>query len=46
MTAQGFIRPQHRPLAMRAGSVGEALDALAVHAAPPGTQAWLRPEQR
>jgi hypothetical protein len=30
---------------MRAGSVGEALDALAGYAAPPGTQAWLRPEQ-
>jgi uncharacterized protein (TIGR00730 family) len=45
MTREGFIRPTHRPLAMRAGSVGEALDALAGYAAPPGTQAWLRPEQ-
>lgn len=46
MTTQGFIRPHHRPLAMRARDVGEALDALAAHTAPPGTQAWLRPEQR
>ena len=45
MTTQGFIRPHHRPRAMRAGSVGEALDVLAAYAAPPGTQAWLRPEQ-
>jgi uncharacterized protein (TIGR00730 family) len=45
MAAQGFIRPMHRPLAMRAGSVGEALDALAGYAAPAGTQAWMRPEQ-
>jgi uncharacterized protein (TIGR00730 family) len=45
MTREGFIRPTHRPLAMRAGSVGEALDALAGYAAPAGTQAWLRPEQ-
>ncbi|MFM2149679.1 MAG: hypothetical protein RLZZ187_1985 [Pseudomonadota bacterium] len=45
MTREGFIRPTHRPLAMRAGSVGEALDALAGYAAPAGTQVWLRPEQ-
>lgn len=45
MAAQGFIRPAHRPLAMRAASVGEALDALAAFAPPPGTQTWLRPEQ-
>ena len=45
MTAQGFIRPTHRPLAMRAGSVDEALDALAAYAPPAGTQVWLRPEQ-
>jgi hypothetical protein len=30
---------------MRAASVGEALDALAAFAPPPGTQLWLRPEQ-
>jgi len=45
MAAQGFIRPAHRPLAMRAASVAEALDALAGFTSPPGTQAWLRPEQ-
>jgi len=45
MAAQGFIRPTHRPLAMRAGSVDQALDALAGYAPPAGTQAWLRPEQ-
>ena len=45
MTAEGFIRPPHRPLAMRAAKVGEALDQLATFAPPPGTQAWLRPEQ-
>ena len=45
MTAAGFIRPPHRPLAMRAGTVAEALDLLAAFAPPPGTQAWLRPEQ-
>jgi uncharacterized protein (TIGR00730 family) len=45
MTREGFIRPTHRPLAMRAATVGEALDALAGYAPPPGTQAWLRPEQ-
>jgi len=45
MTAEGFVRPMHRPLAMRAGTVGEALDALASYTPPPGTQVWLRPEQ-
>ena len=45
MAAEGFIRPPHRPLAMRAADVGGALDALAGYAPPPGTQAWLRPEQ-
>lgn len=45
MTRDGFIRPSHRPLAMRADSVAAALDALAGHVAPPGTPAWLRPEQ-
>lgn len=45
MTQEGFIRPSHRPLAMRAATIGEALDALASYTAPPGTQAWLRPEQ-
>lgn len=45
MTQDGFIRPSHRPLAMRAATVSEALDALAGYAPPPGTQAWLRPEQ-
>lgn len=45
MAAEGFIRAPHRPLAMRAERVDEALDALAAFAPPPGTQAWLRPEQ-
>ncbi len=45
MTEQGFIRPPHRPLAMRAPDVGAALDALANYTKPPGTQVWLRPEQ-
>jgi uncharacterized protein (TIGR00730 family) len=45
MAEEGFIRPMHRPLAMRADSVGEALDALAAFAPPPGTELWLRPEQ-
>ncbi|HEV7264938.1 MAG TPA: TIGR00730 family Rossman fold protein [Falsiroseomonas sp.] len=45
MTEQGFVRRAHRPLAVRAASVGEALDALAAFAPPEGTQAWLRPEQ-
>ena len=45
MAAEGFIRPMHRPLAMRAETVDEALDALAAYAPPPGTQIWLRPEQ-
>jgi uncharacterized protein (TIGR00730 family) len=45
MAAEGFVRAPHRPLAMRATTVGEALDALAAFTPPPGTQAWLRPEQ-
>ncbi len=45
MAAEGFIRPQHRPLAMRAASPGEALDMLASYTPPPGTQPWLRPDQ-
>lgn len=45
MTQEGFVRPTHRPLAMRAATVGAALDALAGFAPPPGTQVWLRPEQ-
>lgn len=45
MAEAGFIRPPHRPLAMRAASIGAALDALAGFAPPPGTQVWLRPEQ-
>jgi uncharacterized protein (TIGR00730 family) len=45
MAAEGFIRPTHRPLAMQAASPAEALDALAAFAPPPGTQAWLRPDQ-
>ena len=45
MAAEGFVRPAHRPLAMRAGTVAEALEALADFMPPPGTQIWLRPEQ-
>ncbi|WP_270937596.1 LOG family protein [Falsiroseomonas oryzae] len=45
MAGQGFIRPTHRPMAMRAATVGEALDALAGWEPPPGTQVWMRPEQ-
>jgi uncharacterized protein (TIGR00730 family) len=45
MAAQGFIRPAHRPLAMRAASVAEALDVLAAFTPPPDTLKWLRPEQ-
>jgi len=45
MTAEGFVRPPHRPLAVLAPTPGAALDALAAHEPPPGTQAWLRPEQ-
>jgi uncharacterized protein (TIGR00730 family) len=35
MAAEGFIRPPHRPLAMRAADVGGALDALAATRRPP-----------
>jgi len=45
MAGAGFIRPQHRPLAMLAGTPGEAIERLAAYRAPEGTQAWLRPEQ-
>ena len=45
MAGEGFLRPGHRPLAMRAASVAEALDKLATFETPPGTLAWLRPEQ-
>jgi hypothetical protein len=45
MAAAGFVRPMHRPLAMYAATAGEALDALAAYAPPPGTQEWLRPDQ-
>ncbi|WP_237216660.1 LOG family protein [Falsiroseomonas oryziterrae] len=45
MAGTGFIRPQHRPLAMLAETPGEAIDALAGYRAPEGTQIWLRPEQ-
>jgi uncharacterized protein (TIGR00730 family) len=45
MTAAGFIRPQHRPLAMLTQSPAEALDALAAFVPPPGTMPWLTPEQ-
>jgi uncharacterized protein (TIGR00730 family) len=45
MVGQGFVRPTQRSLAMRATSVDEALDKLAAFEPPPGTQAWLRPEQ-
>jgi uncharacterized protein (TIGR00730 family) len=45
MVAQGFVRPQQRSLAMRAGTVAEALDKLAAFEPPPGTQVWLRPDQ-
>jgi hypothetical protein len=44
MAAQGFIRPTHRPLAMRAATPAEAIEALAAFTPPPGTQAWLRPD--
>jgi uncharacterized protein (TIGR00730 family) len=45
MVEDGFIRQQHRPLAMRATTVGEAIDLLDGYAPPPGTQPWLRPDQ-
>ena len=45
MVEEGFVRGPQRPLAMRAGSVDEALDMLAAFAPPPGTERWLRPEQ-
>jgi uncharacterized protein (TIGR00730 family) len=45
MAEEGFVRRTHRPLAMRASTVGGALDALAAFAPPDGTQVWLRPEQ-
>jgi uncharacterized protein (TIGR00730 family) len=45
MSAEGFVRPQHRPLAMQATTPAAALDALAAYAPPPGTQIWLRPDQ-
>lgn len=45
MMAEGFVRPAQRPLAMRAGSVEEALDLLASFAPPPEVLPWLRPEQ-
>jgi uncharacterized protein (TIGR00730 family) len=45
MVDEGFVRPPQRPLAMRAGSVEEALEKLAAYTPPEGTQVWLRPEQ-
>jgi hypothetical protein len=45
MVEQGFVRAPQRPLAMRAGSVEEALDLLADWQPTPGTQPWLRPHQ-
>ena len=45
MVAEGFVRTAQRPLAMRAASVGEALDLLAAFAPPPEVLPWLRPEQ-
>ncbi len=45
MAKESFIRPAHRPLAMLAKTPAEALDRLTAFAPPPGTQAWLRPEQ-
>jgi uncharacterized protein (TIGR00730 family) len=45
MAAEGFVRPMHRPLAMRAETPAAALDALADFTPPPETQVWLRPEQ-
>jgi uncharacterized protein (TIGR00730 family) len=45
MVAEGFVRAPQRPLAMRAGSVAEALDMLAAFTPTEGTQAWLRPNQ-
>jgi hypothetical protein len=45
MAQEGFVRPQHRPLAMHATTPAAALEALDAYAAPPGTQIWLRPEQ-
>ncbi len=45
MAAEGFVRPHHRPLAMLAEDPDGALAALDGFAPPPGTQAWLRPDQ-
>jgi uncharacterized protein (TIGR00730 family) len=45
MVDEGFVRGPQRPLAMRAGSIEEALDKLAGYAPPEGTQIWLRPDQ-
>ena len=45
MTEEGFVRPAHRPLAMRADTPAAALDTLAAFTPPAGTQVWLRPEQ-
>lgn len=45
MAAEGFVRSMHRPLAMQAATVPEAIDKLAAFEPPPGTQPWLRPEQ-
>jgi len=45
MVTEGFVRAPQRPLAMRAGSVAEALDMLAAFTPTEGTQAWLRPNQ-
>jgi uncharacterized protein (TIGR00730 family) len=45
MAAEGFIRPPHRPLAMVAETPAAAIEALSAYAPPPGTQAWLRPDQ-
>lgn len=44
MAAEGFIRPTHRPMAMRAATVAGAIDALEAFTPPPGTQVWLRPQ--
>lgn len=45
MAAEGFVRPHHRGLALRADAPEAALDALAAFAPPPGER-WLAPHQQ
>jgi uncharacterized protein (TIGR00730 family) len=45
MQAEGFVRPNQRPLAMQASTVEEALDKLAAFRPPAEVLPWLRPEQ-